>query len=227
MHSPQGLPFFMLKTIYLDESGDLGWKFTAPFRAGGSSRFLTIAYIVIPNGSEKIIERFVKDIYILFSKNPAKEFKATDMSSSQKQTVTEKIVELLNKNPDFIIGSITVKKERVMNHIRSDSNKLYNFMIGQSILPKISNSPKVSLVRDNRSVKVQSGNSCIDYLQIKLYFDYGSPTKIIDFPTNSHTNKGVIFIDWITNFVWSHYEDGKSVSFDLLANRLINETLYF
>jgi hypothetical protein len=37
--------------IYLDESGELGWKFDAPYRKGGSSRYLTIASLVIsPDG---------------------------------------------------------------------------------------------------------------------------------------------------------------------------------
>ena len=32
-------------TVYLDESGDLGWKFDKPYQNGGSSRFFTIACI--------------------------------------------------------------------------------------------------------------------------------------------------------------------------------------
>ena len=38
-----------MTTIYLDESGDLGWKFDADFKRGGSSRYLTIAAAVIAN----------------------------------------------------------------------------------------------------------------------------------------------------------------------------------
>lgn len=33
--------------IYLDESGDLGFNFSAPFRTGGSSRFLTIGALSV------------------------------------------------------------------------------------------------------------------------------------------------------------------------------------
>lgn len=217
----------MPKIIYLDESGYLGWTFTHPYRAGGSSRFLTISYIIISEGSENDIERFVRDMYNHFGCNPKKEFKATKMKAATKLFVAEKIMELLVKNTDFILGTITVSKEKVMPHIRTDSNKLNNYMIGQSILPLISNSPKVSLIRDNRTVKVQSGNSCIDYLQMKLYFDYSSGTKIKDFPTESNTHLGIIFIDWVANFVWSHYEDKNSEPFKAMANRLINTTLYF
>jgi hypothetical protein len=33
--------------IYLDESGDLGWRFDKPYRYGGSSRYLTIVSLII------------------------------------------------------------------------------------------------------------------------------------------------------------------------------------
>jgi len=34
--------------IFLDESGDLGWKLNSPYRNGGSSKFLTISYLISP-----------------------------------------------------------------------------------------------------------------------------------------------------------------------------------
>jgi len=65
-----GTAFFyalMSHKLYLDESGDLGWKFHLPNRQGGSSRYLTIAYIIIPLGLEKKCSRFVKSIYDLLN----------------------------------------------------------------------------------------------------------------------------------------------------------------
>ncbi|CAJ0780588.1 DUF3800 domain-containing protein [Ralstonia chuxiongensis] len=39
----------MTITIYLDESGCLGWKLDAPYQRGGSSRHFTLAAAVIPD----------------------------------------------------------------------------------------------------------------------------------------------------------------------------------
>lgn len=39
--------------VYFDESGDLGWSFDKPYGAGGSSRYLTIAFLIIPKLSAK------------------------------------------------------------------------------------------------------------------------------------------------------------------------------
>lgn len=174
-----------------------------------------------------MINRFVKDIYIKFKISPSIEFKASNIDAHTKKIIAEKTLDFLIKNTDFQLGAITVKKEKVMAHIRTDGNKLYNYMIGQSILPKILTSPSISLIRDMRSVKVESGKSCHEYLQIRLWFDFGTPTVITDLPTFSHTNKCLIFIDWITNFVWSYYEDGANVPFEILAPKLLNQTLFF
>jgi len=100
-------------------------------------------------------------------------------------------------------------------------------MMRLSILDKIKTHAQCTLTRDNRSVKVASGNSCCDYLQSIMWFDLSSPTLIIDDPTHSHLNEGIMLSDWLTNIVWSHYEDGDSTSFTALAGHLRNKTLFF
>jgi len=53
--------------IYLDESGDLGWKFTAPYRNGGSSRHLTIASLAVSPPNKHRPKRLVKKLYTKFN----------------------------------------------------------------------------------------------------------------------------------------------------------------
>jgi hypothetical protein len=217
----------MSHKLYLDESGDLGWTLNKPFRNGGSSRFLSIAYIILPNEKIKYCNRFVRNIYNLFKVSPNVELKATSMSNEQKLITAGKIVSLLKSNPEMCLGAITVKKENVKEHLREDGNILYNYMIGVSTLHNIQTFKQIDIIRDNRSVKVKSGNSCIDYLKIKLGFDLKSDTILIDKPTESHIELNIIFIDWIANFVWSHYEDSKSAPFLRLEPYLKNQTLFF
>jgi hypothetical protein len=100
-------------------------------------------------------------------------------------------------------------------------------MIGLSTLPMIKNFPEIHMIRDKRSVKVKSGNSCVEYLNIELAFKLDSATKLIDDPTESHTELNLMFIDWVANFVWSHYEDTKSEPFYRLSEKLSNTELFF
>jgi len=54
-----------------------------------------------------------------------------------------------------------------------DGNKLYNYMLKCSLLDKmkIHLQGDINLIRDNKNVKVKSGNSLGDYLEITLWFD--------------------------------------------------------
>ncbi len=151
--------------IYLDESGDLGWTFDKPYRGGGSSRFLTIGFLICEDSESKYPKRLVKDVYSKYNWKVSKEKKATDLSDSQKDYIAGQTIRMLSAHPNMHLGAITVNKEQVPNHIRSDGNKLYNYMINLGTLQIVKAHTSTLLVRDNRSIKVESGNSCIDYLQ--------------------------------------------------------------
>lgn len=213
--------------IYLYESGDLGWSFSQPFRHGGSSRFLTIAFVACPSEKKHLLQRVVRNVYRYTKSNPKEELKGSMMTTSQKNYVAKQIRSLLKLHPDIKIGAITTRKENVDEHIRDDANKLYNFMIKLALLPVIKDEVVVNLIRDNKSIKVKSGNSLIDYLQITLWFDMKARTKIVDIPMDSKKVQNLIFVDWINNIVWGNYEDGNSEPFNILGSTISSQTLFF
>lgn len=100
-------------------------------------------------------------------------------------------------------------------------------MIGKAILDKIDSHDSCKITRDNRSVKVVSGKSCIDYLQTQIWMHRGKSTVLIDNPTHSHLDDGVIFIDWITNIAWTKHEDKYSKWSDSLKPYLVEQELFF
>jgi hypothetical protein len=53
--------------IYLDESGDLGWKFDGPYLGGGSSRYLTITALCVPPGKD--VDRAIRRMDTARSQN--------------------------------------------------------------------------------------------------------------------------------------------------------------
>jgi hypothetical protein len=51
-------------TIYIDESGDLGWSLEKPYGNGCSSRFLTICAVVVTSDDlAHLPGRLVRDMY--------------------------------------------------------------------------------------------------------------------------------------------------------------------
>lgn len=217
----------MASNVYLDESGDLGWVLDKPYRYGGSSRYLTIAFVVCPSEKKHLLQRIVADVYRRTKFNPKKELKGSALSVADKCFFAEKVRKLVSMNTDIVVGSITVNKSKVQQHIREDANKLYNYMIRLAVLPVIKDEPFVNLIRDNKTIKVKSGNSLIDYLQTELWFELHSRTKVVDIPSDSKCVKNLIFIDWINNLIWGRYEYSNTPAYDILKNVITSRKLFF
>ncbi len=150
------------------------------------------------------------------------------MTLVERVFFAKKANELLLKHPgDILYLSITVKKDNVKPHIRKDANKLYNYMIGLSLLNEMSKHQNVTFVPDPRSIKVESGNSLHDYLQTKLWFEMETTTTIITTPYDSASNRNVQFSDMLSGVVQGHFEDGNSKPWSEIRNNIGYKTLFF
>ena len=218
----------MMHDVYFDESGDLGWIFDAPYRNGGSSRYFTIAYIIIPKEKSILLDRFIRNFYKSFSIEAKKEFKGMDFNDEFACISAKKIAKLLKNNSDIKLGSITTKKENVPEIVDNhSSNILYNYMVALGLTPKLKILNHVNIIPDKRSVPNGSLNSCPDLLKTKIWFDNNSPVKLFYTPEESHQNKRLMFIDWIANFIWRNYENDRSVAYEILRPHLKENLLYF
>lgn len=214
--------------IVLDESGDLGWKFDAPYRRGGSSRYLTIGSLWVDNKVKHKPKRIIKRLYEKYKWDTSAETKWADMEEDQRVFFARKAHDLSVQNTGQIFyTSITVFKENVADHIRRDPNKLYNYMIGLSLIDKMTNYEEISLFPDERSIKVTSGNSLHDYLQIKLWCEKDVSTTLNTIPADSSSNRNVQFADMLAGLVNHHFEDRKSEPFRTLEGSLECKRLYF
>jgi hypothetical protein len=201
--------------IYVDESGDLGWTLDRPFRQGGSSRYLTLACLVLPTPHYKRPRKLIARLYKKYGWRA--ERKAADATPAQKATFCHMATALLRRYPEIKLDIITVQKSNVQDHIRQDANKLYNFMLGLVIPDHVSQEQDIELMTDARSIKVKSQNSLRDYLQIKLWFDARCPTRVIHLPAVSAQDYTLQFIDWVAHCVWLSYEDGLKTFLNILG----------
>tara|TARA_R100000656_G_C3958343_1_gene129590 strand:+ start:5577 stop:6215 length:639 start_codon:yes stop_codon:yes gene_type:complete len=212
----------------LDESGDLGWTFTAPYRAGGSSRHITIASLAVTPEKKHLPKRLIKKLYTKFKWPTSIEKKWADMSPTERVWFAKQARELCAKHPnDIRYLSITVKKENVQPHIRADANKLYNYMIGLSLLNEMAKHDAITFIPDPRSIKVESGNSLHDYLQTQLWFERQAATRLTTTPCDSASSRNVQFADMLSGIVQGHFEDGNSQPWTELRNNISYKTLFF
>jgi hypothetical protein len=214
--------------IYLDESGDLGWSFDKPYRRGGSSRYLSIASLVVAPEAKHLPKRVLKKLYQKHQWDPQTEKKWADMTARERADFADKALKLIEANPASIrYLAITVRKQNVQPHIRTDANKLYNYMISLSLLTEMSKHDSVTFIPDPRSIKVESGNSLHDYLQTALWFHEKVPTRLFTQPIDSAACVNLQFADMLSGIVQGHFEDGNSQAWKVLSSKISYKTLFF
>lgn len=213
--------------IYLDESGDLGWKFDAPYRQGGSSRYLTIAALIVPSDKTQHAKRLIRNLYERRKWKPGVEKKWSDMTPAAKLDFAEEVIKLHHVHNDIKYFVITARKENVWQHIRNDPNKLYNYMIKIMLLDEMARYERVTLIPDPRSIKVASGNSLHDYLQTELWMEKKAATVLNTNPQDSIKCLGLQFADMLAGAIREHHEDGHSPYFKVLRPAIRAHYLFF
>lgn len=214
-------------SIFLDESGDIGWTFNKPYRQGGSSRYLTIAAVVIPSAIEHLPRDLISSLYKDYGWKQDKEKKWAAMRPAQKLEFAKRACQLVTDYPDIKLFAITVKKEQVFPHIRNDGNKIYNYMIRLLLLDEMCEYAEVAFHPDPRSIKVESGNSLHHYLEMLIAFDKASATQLTTKPRDSDTEKNIQFADMLSGVFQSHFEDNNSDAFRMLRPKVHFKRLYF
>ncbi|MES2739478.1 MAG: DUF3800 domain-containing protein [Pseudomonadota bacterium] len=212
--------------IYVDESGDLGWSFEQPYGQGGSSRYLTIASLLVPDELDHLPKRKVKDLYKYGKWDTKREKKWVEMSADARLTFAKAAVLLREKNADISYKAIVVNKLNVNANFRRDSNKLYNYMIRLLLLDEMAKHPFVTLVPDPRSIKVQNGNSLHHYLDAVLY-EKEAATRLETVVRDSSDCLSLQFTDMLAGVVGSSYEFKKCDPMRALGRHMQVKTLFF
>ena len=139
--------------IYLDESGDTGWRFDHPYTKGGSSCHLIIAACLLLPDVEHMPERMLRHMYKRRGWSAHSEKKWAQMSPDARGEFASNAAKLVMKNPGIELHAIVVAKQNVKQHIQRDPNKLYNYMVKLLLLDQMAKHGQVSFVPHPRVVQ--------------------------------------------------------------------------
>jgi len=212
--------------IYVDESGDLGWKFDRPYGLGGSSRFLTIAAMLLPEAKDHLPARKIKHLYREGRWNIGREKKWVEMPTASRLTFARNAVKLREACDQISYKAIVVKKQNVDHIFCSDSNKLYNYMLRLLLLEDMVKHRHVTLIPDPRSIKVENGSCLHHYLDMMLY-EAGADTKLESISRDSRSCLSLQFVDMLAGVVEIHHEFKKSTCWKILAPHIQVKQLFF
>ena len=201
-------------TIYLDESGDLGFSFPA------SSAYLTIACVCTtnPRALKKAVRRLKQSLHYPRSM----EFKATKDSAKVRQQLLSLVVSL-----GLIVREVSVYKPGVYDNLRREPNALYNYLAGFLVLSCLRELLQARLVVDRREVKVGALPYQLDgYLQFRLAEDQLSK-RLEVMQEDSFVSPGVQLADAVAHAIWRFRERRDRSDYDIIQPAIRSQAVFF
>ncbi|WP_323703000.1 DUF3800 domain-containing protein [Mammaliicoccus sp. Dog046] len=198
--------------IALDESGNFGID----------GDYIVVGGIQVSN--EKPIINFMKNQELRFRKAyphhfEHEEIKHTNSFPAMRYYYIQKIVE----KSEAIHYCISNKTKCDQTMLR-DENILYNYMVFRIVKRIVTSNEgmsKLTLLLDNRTIKITRRDSLVDYLKGKLYFDLGRPDIELEVTMlNSKHSRLIQAADFIAGCVYHFYTHKNKLCYNLIKDKL-------
>jgi hypothetical protein len=152
-----------------------------------------------------------------------------------KGYTTRKIIkeDLLNRflKLDMEVHAITVKKKNVEPKLRRDTNILYNYMVGLSLVERILQEPagaRVVINVDRRITAITSGFKFNEYLKYKIWYEKERQDVDLEIHhLDSHQIYALQGIDVICNSIFRKYNSNNYALFNIIQDKVKDDKRLF
>jgi hypothetical protein len=203
--------------VYLDESGDLGFE-------QRSTRYFTIAFVIVEDPIP--FRRCVKAVKIRNRIPRGVELKGNTTRKVIKEDLLNRFLQL-----DMEVHAITVKKENVEPKLRRDTNILYNYTVGLSLVERILQEPtgiRVVITVDRRITSITSGFKFNEYLKYKIWYEKERQDINLEiYHLDSHETYALQGIDVICNSIFRKYNSNNYDLFNILQDKVKSDRRLF
>jgi len=201
--------------IYLDESGDLGFK-------EKSSKHFVITLLIVEN--KKPIENYIKRIRQrklkkLYRKHSEIKFTKSD------ELIRKKILKSLARK-DIEISSLILKKEQVYGYLRDHRNEIYTYLSG-IIIDKIIRRPrdrKIKIIVDKSLPKIKR-KEFNEYVKNKIQSSLVHKIDIEIKHEDSNKEKCLQAVDFISGAIYNKYELDNENYYEIIKKKISKETI--
>ncbi len=202
---------FEMKYIFLDESGELGFK-------NSSSKYFVITLLSCDEGEIYALRRIIKKVRRKLIKKKIKnypEIKGNNSSDKIRKDVLERFMKTNSE-----VFAIILDKSKVYEYLKDKKNKLYNY-ISNLILNECSlENNSVCLVVDksktNRSLREDFDNYIRKNINQKNSF-----CKLIIKHENSQNEACLQVLDFISWAIFRNYEYQDPYFINIIKNKIV------
>lgn len=206
--------------IFLDESGDLGFKPT-------SSKWF-IFTIVLTNDHRKV-EKVIKKIRNGLKK---KYKRVNELHAYHSQPlIRKKMLKLLSENRDLKVFCVILNKKKVYVDLQNQKNYLYNYT-ANILLDRLHHNKKlvdinepIELYIDQKDTNKFIRDNFEKYL--KQNFTKRGNIKVNIKIKPSHTEKCLQAVDFISWAIFRKYEQNDYEYYEIIKSKVLEENLLF
>jgi hypothetical protein len=202
---------------FFDESGDLGWKFDAPYRAKGSSRYFVIASALGAGDVHRRLGKVVKQVWAHQKWTSKHEKKWVDMTDAARFNFAETVAKYVKEHPEDRLAVSVLKKEELPLHLRPDQHLLYAHLATQLVCEDLAGCEAVAVCPDELNAGTGSANLLRHLLRHELWFRRGCSPEVQQVSTKKPFVQALEFCDWLAGATASHFEDGRSEPWKILS----------
>ena len=178
--------------LFIDESGDLG----------KNNDYFIIAMVIShrPQRLKNLAKSFC-------AYHELDEVHAHELNLVQKQF----LINTLTKQQDYSVGYIIADKMMIKNdNLFSSNNLLFNYLFSFLVRDIVkADTDDVYMYLDNRTQKVASLHSLVDYIKIMAYGEWGFSKKLNIEYVDSKICKTIQIADLVANCIRRKYRWGK------------------
>jgi len=205
--------------IFLDESGDLGFKKTS------SKWFLfTIAMVSDPRS----LERIVKKVWRPLKK---KHKRLGELHAYHANDITRRrMLKGLSEVPDLRVLCIILNKEKVYVELQNQKNYLYNYT-ANILLDRLhtkeilSAKDHIELYTDRKDTKKYLRENFTQYLTNSMQRRRDGTFGVT--LHTSHENRSLQAVDFISWAIFRKYEKNDFEFYEIIKNKIVDERLLF
>jgi hypothetical protein len=206
--------------IFVDESGDLGFTDKA-------SKYFIIGYVVAncPFRAEVDVKRQLKKLN-LRNHHKINEFKFTN----DRDFVRHKFLNLID-SLEIEAGTVVIKKTAVVERLRDNKKKLYNFVIAEYIMRNVmavyGDIDHINLHLDqsmSKRSREEFGRYFTEKVSWKIYASGNSGRQITNnvFHDYSHQQPCLQIADYIAGSSFQLHERSKSQYYEMIKAKVIH-----
>lgn len=212
----------MSQYIFLDESGDLGFK---PDKR--NSQYFLVTFLFVHNA--KPLEKIVKKVHQSLRKH-VKKLSGGILHCVKEKPATRKKLLMLLRTQECSIMVIFLNKAEVYTHLHDKKHVLYNYvakiLIDRIIKKKfLDKSKKITLIAERRETNKFLNQNFRQYLKRQNLLNHKLNLDVdICTPQESKVLQLVDFVSWS---IFRKYEKGDQLYYDIIKDRIVEESGLF